>query len=69
METPRIQPDEVAARIRAGDHVAFLDSRSPTAFEEATDRIPGSIRVPPAEIDQHLSEVPRGDRLIVSYCT
>lgn len=69
MEIPRISPQQVADRIRRGEQVVFLDSRSPAAFEQATDQIPGSIRVPPAEIDAHLADVPRSDRLIVSYCT
>ena len=69
METPRISPQAVAERIRGGEQVVFLDARSPTAFEQATDQIPGSIRVPPGETDEHLAELPGGDPLVVAYCT
>ncbi len=69
MEIPRISPAEVAEAIRRGEHVVFLDARSDHAFQQATETIPGSIRVPPTDIDAHLANVPRAAPLTVAYCT
>ncbi len=69
MEIPRISPAEVADAIRRGEHVLFLDARSDQAFQQATETIPGSIRVPPTDIDPHLANVPRTGPLTVAYCT
>jgi rhodanese-related sulfurtransferase len=68
MDIPRITPQEVAERIRHGDAIAFVDARSPKAHDAATAQIPGSVRVPPGDIDAHVGAVPRGGT-IVAYCT
>ena len=46
----------------------FLDNRSPESWEHSDVQIPGSLRVPVAEMEQRLDEIPRG-RPIVTYCT
>jgi rhodanese-related sulfurtransferase len=68
MDIPRITIDELKRRMDAHEALTLLDSRSPVAWESSDVQIPGSIRVPPDEVDRHLSEIPR-DRLVVSYCT
>lgn len=68
MEPRRITPDEVKRRLDSGEHITFLDARSDDAWRKAILQIPGSIRVPPDEVEHHLDEIPQGT-LIVSYCT
>jgi rhodanese-related sulfurtransferase len=51
-----------------GEALVFLDSRSDAAWSAATTTLPGSLRVPPNDVAAHLSEIPKGGRIIV-YCT
>ena len=46
----------------------FVDARSEASWGDSDTMIPGSIRVPPDEVDAHLDRVPR-DRTIVTWCT
>ncbi len=64
----RISPEDVQALVERGEHVVFVDARSATAYAEATEEIPGSVRIPPQEARAHLHEVPPG-KTIVAYCT
>jgi rhodanese-related sulfurtransferase len=64
----RISKEEVKRRLDAGERIVFLDTRSDDAWRKADRQIPGSRRVPPDAVVQHLSEIPR-ERLIVTYCT
>jgi rhodanese-related sulfurtransferase len=68
MEAPRIEKDELKRRLDAGEQFTILDDRSPEAWEKADTQIPGSIRVPPDELDKHLQEIPRNGK-ILTYCT
>ena len=61
----RISVDDVAER---GEGVFFVDTRNPQAWAEAETRLPGAIRVPADQVEQHLADIPR-DRTIVTYCT
>ena len=61
----RISVDDVAER---GEDVFFVDTRNPQAWAEAETRLPGAIRVPADQVEQHLADIPR-DRTIVTYCT
>jgi len=61
----RISVDDVAER---GEDVFFVDTRNPQAWAEAETRLPGAIRVPADQVEQHLAGIPR-DRTIVTYCT
>lgn len=69
MEKPRMSPAAVANHLRRGEQVVFLDARSAQACEQATETIPGSIRVPPTDIDPHVAGVPRSATLVIAYCT
>jgi membrane protein DedA with SNARE-associated domain/rhodanese-related sulfurtransferase len=46
----------------------IVDVRSPTAVQLEPRCIPGSIRIPLIDVQQHLRDLPR-DRDIISYCT
>ena len=67
-DIPRITVEDLKRRIDAHEALTVLDSRASDSWKSSDVQIPGSIRVPPDEVDKHLSEIPR-DRLVVPYCT
>ncbi len=68
MIVPRITIEDLKRRMDAHEAVTVVDSRALDAWKSSESQIPGSIRLPPDEVDKHLSEIPR-DRLVVPYCT
>jgi rhodanese-related sulfurtransferase len=68
MEVSRVTVDEVKERMDRGEQFAFVDTRNPQAWGEATTKLPGAIRVPSDEVGQHLNEIPT-DRTVITYCT
>ncbi len=68
MQTTRITVDEVGERLNRGEPFAFVDTRNPTAWAESDQKLPGAIRVPADELEQHISEIPH-DRAVITYCT
>lgn len=68
MEATRVTVDEVRERMDRGEQFAFVDTRNPQAWGEAETKLPGAVRVPADELEQHLSEIPR-DRAVITYCT
>jgi rhodanese-related sulfurtransferase len=68
MEVTRITVDEVSERLNRGEQFAFVDTRNPTAWGEADQKLPGAIRVPAEEVDNHVNEIPH-DRVVITYCT
>ena len=68
MEATRVTVDEVKARMDRGEMFTFVDTRNPTAWAQADTKLPGAVRVPADEVDQHLDEIPR-DRSVITYCT
>jgi hypothetical protein len=68
MTTERIGAEEVMKRLGTGERIALLDARSAEAWRKAATQIPGSLRVPPDAVEQHLNEIPRAT-LVVPYCT
>ena len=68
MEATRVTVDEVKERMDREEQFAFVDTRNPKAWGEATTKLPGAIRVPADEVQQHLGEIPH-DRTVITYCT
>jgi rhodanese-related sulfurtransferase len=68
MEATRVTVDEVKERMDRGEPLVFVDTRNPQAWSEAETKLPGAIRVPADEVEQHLKEIPH-DRTIITYCT
>ena len=68
MQTTRNTVDEVGERLNRGEPFAFVDTRNPTAWAESDQKLPGAIRVPADELEQHISEIPH-DRAVITYCT
>ncbi len=68
MEATRVTVNEVKERMDRGEQFAFVDTRNPQAWGESDVKLPGALRVPADELEQHLSEIPR-DRAVITYCT
>ena len=68
MEATRVTVDEIKERMDRGEQFTFVDSRNPQAWAEAESKLPGAIRVPADEVEQHLAEIPH-DRTVITYCT
>jgi rhodanese-related sulfurtransferase len=68
MEVTRVTVDEVKVRMDRGEQLVFVDTRNPQAWAEAETKLPGAVRVPADEAEQHLNQIPR-DRAVITYCT
>jgi rhodanese-related sulfurtransferase len=68
MEPTRVTVDEVKERTDRGEQFVFADTRNPKAWGEADTKLPGAIRVPADEAEQHLAEIPH-DCTVITYCT
>jgi len=67
---PRIQVQELAARIAAGegDRLQIVDVRSHGYYDIGAERIKGSIRIEPNNLDEELKNLSK-DKDIYLYCT
>jgi rhodanese-related sulfurtransferase len=68
MEATRVTVDEVRERMERGEEFVFVDTRNPQAWGESDNKLPHAIRVPAAEVNLHLEEIPK-DRAVITYCT
>ena len=68
MEATRVTVEEVKERMARGEQFTFVDTRNPQAWGESDTKLPGAVRVPADEVDQHVNEIPR-DRAVITYCT
>jgi rhodanese-related sulfurtransferase len=68
MEPTRITAEELKERMARGENFTFVDTRNPKAWAEAETKLPGAIRVPAEEAEQHLDKIPK-DRTAITYCT
>lgn len=68
MEATRVTVEEVKERMQRGEQFTFVDTRNPQAWDEAETKLPGAVRIPADEVEQHLAEIPR-DRVVITYCT
>ena len=64
----RITPEELKARLDAGEPIELVDVRHSLDFEAEPESIPGARHVAVEEFDAHWPEVPN-DREIVLFCT
>ncbi|HEV2397316.1 MAG TPA: VTT domain-containing protein [Candidatus Sulfotelmatobacter sp.] len=67
---PRVQVEELAARIAAGeaDRLQIVDVRSHGYYDIGAERIFGSIRIEPNNLDEEIKNLPK-DKDIYLYCT
>ena len=64
----RITIEEAKARLDEGESITFVDSRSAGAWAGAVAKIPGAFRIPPHDIPDDVSEIPKANAVVV-YCT
>jgi len=67
---PRVQVQELAARLTAGegDRIQIVDVRSHGYYDVGAERIFGSIRIEPNNIEEEIKSLPK-DKDIYLYCT
>ncbi len=67
---PRVQVQELAARLAAGegDRVLIVDVRSHGYYDRGSERIKGSLRIEPNNLDEEIKNLPK-DKDIYLYCT
>ena len=65
-DVPRITPEALNSRLKGGESVIIVDTRSARQFEGG--HIAGAISIPLDQVEAHLDELPK-DREIVFYCT
>jgi rhodanese-related sulfurtransferase len=68
MEATRVTVDEIKERMNRGEAFTFIDTRNPQAWAEANTKLPGAIRMPVNDVEEHLDELPR-NRAVITYCT
>jgi rhodanese-related sulfurtransferase len=68
MEPERITISDIKAMMDRGEHLFFVDSRSPASWSSSSIKIPGSVRITAEDMINHLNEIPR-DLTIITYCT
>jgi membrane protein DedA with SNARE-associated domain len=64
----RITPEELKARLDAGEDTMVVDLRHQVEFESEPSIIPGALHLTTEELDARHHEIPR-EREIVLYCT
>lgn len=64
----RIAPEELKAKMDAGDPVVVMDVRSREAIEAFPYVIPGAILIPMEEVSKRGSEIP-AERELILYCS
>jgi membrane protein DedA with SNARE-associated domain len=67
---PRVQAQELAARLASSekDRVLIVDVRSHGYYNIGAERIAGSIRIEPNNLDEEIKRLPK-DKDIYLYCT
>jgi membrane protein DedA with SNARE-associated domain len=67
---PRVQVGELSARLASGDaiHVQIADVRSHGYYDVGAERIHGSIRIEPNNLEEEVKHLPK-DKDIYLYCT
>lgn len=67
---PRVQVAELAARLAAGeqDKIQIIDVRSHGYYDAGAERIHGSIRIEPNNLEEEIKNFPK-DKDIYLYCT
>jgi membrane protein DedA with SNARE-associated domain len=64
----RITPEELRAKMKAGEDVMVVDLRHSLSFEADPELIPGARWIDPESLEKQPSDLPR-DREVVLYCT
>ena len=63
-----ISASEAKRMLDSGAPVIFVDARNPVAWGQASNKLPGAVRIPADEVSEHLGELP-SDGTVITYCT
>lgn len=64
----RIRPEELKARLDAGEEIVIVDLRSSMDFEAEPETIPGALHIDGNDLLHQHERIPR-DREVILYCT
>jgi hypothetical protein len=64
----RIRPEELKARLDAGEEIVIVDLRSSLDFEAEPETIPGSMRIDGDDLVNQHEKIPH-DRDVILFCT
>jgi rhodanese-related sulfurtransferase len=64
----RITVDDLRKRMQAGEDFALIDTRNPQAWAQSDVMMPGALRVPLDNLEDHFYEMPK-NKPIITYCT
>jgi len=64
----RITPEELRARMQAGEEIVLVDLRHLLSLEADPELIPGAKWIDPEKLEQQAGTIPR-DREVILYCT
>jgi rhodanese-related sulfurtransferase len=67
-DAPRIAAEQVRELQIQGRHFTFIDARSPQAWGESEEKIPGAYRVPADKVKDYVDDFPPS-AAIITYCT
>ncbi len=65
-DVPRITPEALNSRLKGGESIIIVDTRSARQFEGG--HIAGAVSIPLDQVEARLDELPK-DHEIVFYCT
>ena len=68
MQSTAINVEDARKMLDRGEQVTFVDARNPVAWGAAKDKLPGAIRIPVDEVDQHIGTLPESGT-VITYCT
>jgi rhodanese-related sulfurtransferase len=68
VDVTRVTPEEIKNRMDRGEKFSFVDTRNPEAWEKSRVKLPGALRIPAADVEKHVGDLPL-DRTIITYCT
>lgn len=65
----RIGMEQVKGMLDHGEKILFVDTRTPSEWQNASDKIPGAIRLTTTNDIVELTRNYPADTIIVTYCT
>ncbi|HEV8131734.1 MAG TPA: rhodanese-like domain-containing protein [Acidobacteriota bacterium] len=68
MQPTKVTIDDIKGRLDRGEPLVFVDTRNPTAWSESDVKLPGAMRVPADQVQQHLRQIPQNCPVVV-YCS
>lgn len=68
LRSARVTAEQLKSMLDADGQVVVIDLRNSLDYDADPAKIPGAVRIPPADLDSRYEEIPL-DREVVLYCT